>query len=852
MGETSTVLPATLLELLDYRSQQQAQQLAYRFLLDGEDATQEVTYGELGRQVRWLAQRLRSQTQVRDRILLLYPSGLDFIVAFLGCLYAGLVPVPAYPPKRNQNMARLQAIFKDAGAELALTTSALATMIQRKFSQTPALAGINVIVTDTAPETAVDSDIFSGVFPDVFSDITSAALPYAATDETLAFLQYTSGSTGAPKGVMVSHGNLMHNLKQVKHAFGHSEESIVVGWLPLFHDMGLIGNALQPLYVGFPCTLMAPVHFLQKPVRWLQAVSRYGATTSGGPNFAYDLCCRKVSADDRASLDLSRWELAYNGAEPIRAQTLAAFAEQFADCGFSPNAFYPCYGLAESTLFVTGGQKQSYPKQQPVPQSMDPALVDAQDAQRNRSSTGFAPGSGAGTPAAATVSSQVVSCGSTGVGSQVVIVDPKTGQMCAEGNVGEIWVSGESVAQGYWQQPELTAATFAAQLQRPAVSDPAPDLDPLTTTTSFLRTGDLGFLYHAELYVTGRLKDLLIIQGRNHYPQDIEHTVEQSHDLLRAGCSAAFSVAAPTPANPNANPDASNTINPEQSATEQLVVAVEVERRGMKTFDLKAVAGAVRQAIVQNYGLQPQALCFLKIGTLPKTSSGKIQRQACRQAFLEDSLTLVAQWTQPDRPKPNSIGNVEQTLNGEETNLDPLLRKYPTQHFNASIESTPAQTTVSAEAASGPNQTDSKSNTHQPNTNKPSPNQSATHQSNTNLHPGPQTTPHPSDTQFTNGQVVETQASTTVEIIQAWIIHWLAQQLELDVSQFDPAQPLTDYGLDSVIAMEFALQLETWLNQPVSVEILWDFPTAETLSQQLAQQVGDEDALRLQQVGPIL
>ena len=822
MRDMSIALPATLPALLDYRSQQQAQQLAYRFLLDGEDTTQEVTYRELGRQVRLLAQRLRSQAQVRDRILLLYPSGLDFIVAFLGCLYAGLVPVPAYPPKQNQNMARLQAIFKAAGAELALTTSALAAMIQRKFSQTPALANINVMVTDTAPETAVDDDVFSGVFP-VFSDITAAAPPYAATAETLAFLQYTSGSTGSPKGVMISHGNLMNNLKQVKQAFGHSEQSIVVGWLPLFHDMGLIGNALQPLYVGFPCTLMAPVHFLQKPVRWLQAISRYGATTSGGPNFAYDLCCRKVSADDRASLDLSRWELAYNGAEPIRAQTLTAFAEKFADCGFSPNAFYPCYGLAESTLFVTGGKKQSYPKQQPIPQSMDPAPVGAQDAQGG-SSTGFATGASTGAPAAATGSSQVVSCGSTGVGSQVVIVNPKTGQICTEGDVGEIWVSGKSVAQGYWQQPELTAAIFGAQLQRPAVSDQAPDPAPLTTTTSFLRTGDLGFLYQAEMYVMGRLKDLLIIQGRNYYPQDIEHTVEQSHDLLRAGCSAAFSVAASTPA----NPDASNTINPEQSATEQLVVAVEVERRGMKTFDVKAVAGAVRQAIAQNYGLQPQALCFLKIGTLPKTSSGKIQRQVCRQAFLEGSLTLVAQWPQSDRPKPlpkhllfqrpttstratptqnlsakriaqhsqvpidyiNSIGNVEQTLNGQKTHLDPLLRKSPTQHFNASVESTPTQTTASVEEA-----------------------------------------------RFTNDQVVKTQASTTAEIIQVWIIHWLAQQLELDVSQFDPAQPLTDYGLDSVIAMEFALQLETWLNQPVSVEILWDFPTVETLSQQLAQQV---------------
>lgn len=567
---------ATLVDLLGYRSAQQ-NKLAFTFLQDGEKESSTLTYQELALKAKAIAAHLQSLVAPGSRALLLYPAGLDFIVAFFGCLYAGVVAVPAYPPRRNQNLSRLQAIVADAQPEVALTTTSVLSNIEVQLAQNPELAAMQWLATDNMTSDRADN----WQEPQLSSN-------------TLAFLQYTSGSTGTPKGVMVSHGNLLHNEQAIKLAYQHTEKTIFVGWLPLFHDMGLIGNVLQPLYLGIPCFLMSPVAFLQKPIRWLQAISRYKATTSGGPNFAYDLCASKITPEQIESLDLSSWDVAFNGAEPVRAETLERFAATFASCGFRREAFYPCYGMAETTLFVSGGLTSAAP----VVKSFEGAALD-----QNRV---------VATAEAGKNTRKIVGCGQTWADEKVVIVDPETLTQCPTGKVGEIWVSGSSVAQGYWHRPLETQQTFNAY-----IAD--------TTQGPFLRTGDLGFLWDKELFITGRLKDLIVIRGQNHYPQDIELTVEKSHPALRPACGAAFAV--------------------EVDGVEQLVIAQEVERSYLRQLNVDEVVGTIRQAVSEEHELQVYAVVLLKTASIPKTSSGKIQRHACRLGFLEKSLDVVGDWT---------------------------------------------------------------------------------------------------------------------------------------------------------------------------------------------------------------
>ncbi len=565
--------PKSLIELLHNKAQQQPEQTAYKFLLNGETESSNLTYLQLDRQAKAIASKLLEVTQPGDRALLLYPSSLEFIAAFFGCLYAKVIAVPAYPPKANQNLLRLLAIVADATASVALTTTSLLSNLQRRWAENLEMPSLPWLATDS-----------------INSDRAECWQEQLVTSDTLAFLQYTSGSTGNPKGVMISHGNLLHNECMIEKALGHNQKTITVGWLPLFHDMGLVGNVLQPLYLGRPCILMSPVDFLQKPYRWLDAISRYKATTSGGPNFAYDLCVRKITPEQRATLDLSSWNQAFTGAEPIRAETLEAFAHTFAECGFRREAFYPCYGMAEATLFVTGGIKTEPPIIQ---------TVDAQALAQNRVVT-----------ASLSVNAKdIVGCGRSWFEQKVVIVDPESLRECPSGQVGEIWISGPSVAGGYWNRPEETEKTFKAYLAD-------------TREGPFLRTGDLGFLKHGELFVTGRLKDMMIIRGGNYYPQDIEATVEQSYPSLRPSCSAAFSV--------------------EVTGEERLVVVAEVERRYLRdSLNVKEAVLAIRQAVSEQHGLQVYAVLLLKTGTIPKTSSGKIQRHACRNGFLNGTLDVV-------------------------------------------------------------------------------------------------------------------------------------------------------------------------------------------------------------------
>ncbi|MCA1633580.1 MAG: condensation domain-containing protein, partial [Acidobacteria bacterium] len=405
--------------------------------------------------------------------------------------------------------------------------------------------------------------------------------------DTIAFLQYTSGSTTTPKGVVITHRNLLHNQRLIQQAFGQSAQSVILSWLPFYHDMGLIGGVLQPLFLGAKCILMSPTAFLQRPLRWLEAISAYRATTSGGPNFAYDLCVDKTTTEERAALDLSSWSVAFNGAEPVRAETLSRFMAAFEPCGFRHEAFYPCYGLAEATLLVSGGHAGNAP-------TIKNVAADALVANRAASAT------------TSGTRRDIVGSGLLPPQQKVVIADPHEATICAPGEVGEIWVSGQSVAKGYWRAREETDA-FKAYISN-------------TGEGPFLRTGDLGFIENGELFVTGRLKDLIIIRGVNYYPQDIELTVEQSHVALRKGAGAAFSV--------------------EAGGQERLVVVQELDVRAK--LDADEVIDAIRRAVTEAHELQIYAVALIRLNSIPKTTSGKIQRYACREGFLNDGLKMVA------------------------------------------------------------------------------------------------------------------------------------------------------------------------------------------------------------------
>jgi acyl-CoA synthetase (AMP-forming)/AMP-acid ligase II len=561
----------TLVGILRQHSADKSFVTAYTYLEEGEREANSINYLDLDKKSRSVAVHLQSLLSPEDRVLLLYPSGLDFIVAFFGCLYAGIVAIPAYPPRRNQNTSRLESIIMDARPKAVLTKSDLLESIRSRLSENLDITKLDYLSTD-------DIDI----------DKSIEWQEPGINGDTLAFLQYTSGSTGTPKGVMLTHRNLLYNEEMIKVRFQHSEKTVFVGWLPLFHDMGLIGNVLQPIYLGIPCYLMSPVDFIQKPYRWLQAISLYKATTSGGPNFAYDLCVKKITPEQIASLDLSSWQVAFNGAEPIRYQTLKQFSDTFASCGFSPETFYPCYGMAETTLLVTGG----IPSELPVICTVDEAALEQNRILITTDEHG----------------KKIVGCGQTSLEQKIIIVNPDTYTECLPEEVGEIWIAGDNVAIGYWQRPEQTKIDFHAYLAD-------------TKAGPFLRTGDLGFLQNGELFVTGRMKDVIIIRGQNHYPQDIEFTVENSHPGLKPASGAAFTV--------------------EVKGVDRLVIVQEVERAYIRKLDIKEVIGNISQSVAAQHGLQVYKAVLVKTGSIPKTSSGKIQRYACKNRFLNDTLNLI-------------------------------------------------------------------------------------------------------------------------------------------------------------------------------------------------------------------
>ena len=568
-----------LLSILEQRVSQTPEKLAYIFLKNRENQEQTITYQQLSQISKRIAVKLQSLIPPGARALLLYPQGLEFVTAFLGCLSAGIIAVPAYPPKRNQKISRLIAIIENSQPQIILTTSSLLGNIQLKIKDFLDLSLTQFLETDN-----LDNDQDFHFYP---PDISG---------NTLAFLQYTSGSTGSPKGVMISHENIAHNSVYIQKAFELTEKSVSVTWLPSFHDMGLIDGIIQPLYTGFLGVVMSPESFLKNPIVWLQAITKYRATHSGGPNLGYELCVRRITPEQQKSLDLSSWVSAYNGAEPIRRKTLDNFSDKFRSSGFKSQYFYPCYGMAEATLMISGGNIKDEPVYLNV---QSESLKNNQIVEAEKDSENY---------------QELVGCGHVWQDTEVKIVDPESCLECGENQVGEIWVSGSSIAQGYWQEAEKTIATFQAKLAN------------TTDKTNFLRTGDRGFLRAGELFITGRIKDVIIIWGRNHYPQDIEYSVQQSHQALRLDCGAAFTI--------------------EIDNQEKLVIVQEVERTYLGKFNVNEVFSAIREAVALHHALQVYAIALIKPASILKTSSGKIQRHACRHAFLTETLAIVGQWQQ--------------------------------------------------------------------------------------------------------------------------------------------------------------------------------------------------------------
>jgi 8-amino-7-oxononanoate synthase/acyl carrier protein len=562
----------TLVDSLRYWTEQQPQEVAY-YYTDGEDGEVSLTYEQFDRHARAIAARLQDLGMAGERALLLYPPGLEFIVAWFGCLYAGAIAVPAYPPRRNRNMQRIEAISDDCRAKVALTEHDVLDRIEDLLDEAPRLKQLQWLATDRIPD----------------HEGTGWAPP-PIQPQQLAMLQYTSGSTGTPKGVVLSNANLMHNVQLICYSFEPHRHGSGLSWLPTYHDMGLVGGVLFSMFYGRPSVLMSPMAFLQKPIRWLRGITKYNVMISGGPNFAYDLCTDKITDDQLAGLDLSSWVVAYNGAEPVRADTLARFTERFSPYGFKPGTFYPCYGMAETTLIVTG----SYKGKLPVVRSFDGRQLDARQVVPIDAKHAHA--------------RSLVGCGRVLPDEEVKIVDAETLRELPAGKIGEIWVNSPSVAQGYWNNAEATQATFQAQLA--------------SGGKHFLRTGDLGFIHDGDLFVTGRIKDLIIVRGVNRYPQDIEMTAERASSRIQPQAVGAFAV--------------------DLAGRERLIIVAEVERA--RRDDWSEVIADVRKAVTAEHELPPDAVVLVRFGSIPKTSSGKIQRHACREEFLAGTLQIIAEW----------------------------------------------------------------------------------------------------------------------------------------------------------------------------------------------------------------
>lgn len=653
--------------LLQWRSEQTPTAIAYRFLNgDQEDV---YTYAKLDDRVRVIASQIQAVTSNRQsRAVILVPQGPDYVASYFACLYAGVIAVPVYTPKKNQKQTRLLSIIQDCSPEVILTTQDVLSNFKSSLSDD--LIGIPSVIVDA----------FSGFSKDDYKHVN-------VESEEIAFLQYTSGSTGSPKGVMVTHANLMHNSAMMYEALGHNDESRIVSWLPAFHDMGLIAGVLQPIYGGFEAVLMTPVSFLQKPVRWLKAISDYKGTTSGGPNFAYDLCVQSVSNEEADLLDLSSWQVAANGAEPVRGSTLDNFVSKFKRSGLDSKSMFPCYGMAEATLLVTGGDKY-------LPHHT--VCLDVDELQKNHAIESIKD---------ATQSYEVVGCGRVYKNQVVKIVDSDTKLLCGPNIIGEIWLSGGSVAKGYWGREKESEQTFNAYITD---SNDGP----------YLRTGDLGFIKDEELFITGRLKDLIIIHGKNHYPQDIEFSVEGCHQAFQEGGCAAFSI--------------------DSDGEERLVIVQEIKREYLLKLDLEEAITIVTKMVSDSYHIKVYGVAFIKPFSLCRTSSGKVQRHACKSAFLSEELKLI---------------------NKESRFVDVV-----------------------------------------------------------------------SEFVVSDCPEIEVIDLDTQEKLKNWIKFRISNELKAPIHLIDDDESLTSYGLDSVVAVKFAGELERKFRCEISSTFMYDYPTINSIA----------------------
>lgn len=737
-----------MIDLLAGQAADQADRTAYAYL-DDRDGITEITFGELDRRARVIAGRLQLELSPGDRALLVYPAGLEFISAFFGCLYAGVIAVPATYPKPKRPMPRLQRIALDCDAHIALSTAQTLTTLDP-----------DLLSADAATSQWIATDELNDDLADFWQRPT-------VNRHNLAFLQYTSGSTSDPKGVMVSHGNLLTNLECIRRAFGigESEDDVAsqtgVFWLPAYHDMGLIGGILTPLYEGGRSVLMSPTSFLQRPMRWLQAIHDYKATISGAPNFAYEYCVRRTSHEERAQLDLSRWRLAFCGAEPIRPETLEGFAEAFGPAGFKLQSFYPCYGLAESTLLAAGPDYRLEPHFLAVNRA---ALAEHQVAPA------------IGEPDA--MVQRLVGCGTPVVEHTIVIVDPAEGHEVEDGIVGEILIQGPSLAQGYWNRPEETAEVFGAEVAG--------------REGKFLRTGDLGFFREGELFVTGRVKDVIIIRGRNHYPQDIEQSAEEAHPAVLPG--AAFAIS--------------------DEHGERLVVVHQLDRQ-FRGADHHQIIQAIRRAIVEQHDLDPYAIVLIRQTSLPITSSGKVQRNLCREQYLADELKVVHSWTNPARATPKTAAAADRTqvhIHGAGVaSQQPAEPEGPaTIPFNAA---------VAAQAGS----------TNGASANGASISGAASKPASTNGHGTLKFQPR-------TGPVSPIEVDRAAEQIEAWLLTWLVNRLSMDPADVARDRPFAEFGVDSLAAVELSQELEDEFKVPLPAIVAWNYPTPAALARYLAEQ----------------
>jgi acyl-CoA synthetase (AMP-forming)/AMP-acid ligase II len=554
-------------DLLTEQALRHGDNIAMAFMEDGENVTDTVTFAQMAERARVLAIQLGRRVPVGSRVLLLYPSCIDYMVGFFGCLCAGMIAVPIFPPRNSKHNVRLEAISRDCDAAMALTTSRQLAYMRDGLLASPVLSDLEILCTDQ-----VQADLGSWYRPQV-------------SGSTIAFLQYTSGSTGTPKGVMVSHENLIYNERMIQAGFASSSDSVYVSWLPLFHDMGLIGCMLHSYWLGATCYFMAPTSFLKRPMRWLEAISRYRGTLSGGPNFAYELCSN-LARD--AKLDLSCWEVAYNGSEPVRHASLERFSEVYAAHGFDPCSWVPAYGMAEATLVITAGSA----RRPPMVRHLDKMMLGARIVAPIAGGEGVA----------------AVGCGTNLLDQTIRIVDPVTLEVCPPDRVGEIWLAGPHIAHGYWQRPEATRDTFQAHV---AGSGEGP----------FLRTGDLGFMHDGQMFVAGRLKDMMIVRGVNYYPQDIEASVEAAASEIQPSGVAVFAL--------------------DGGTGERVVAVAEVRRSAMRTLDRRKLITTIRQWVLDQHELALADLVFIRQGSLPKTSSGKVQRSQAKHLYLAHELVTL-------------------------------------------------------------------------------------------------------------------------------------------------------------------------------------------------------------------